>query len=67
MFAIDSSLEDSIKPHVLTIITSLSSMVFTTSNFEFASAPKIISLSTRFLLQPKDINPTLIIVKKGLN
>ena len=58
---IASSFADSIKPHVLTTIISAMLGSFTISYLFFKNNPIIISVSTKFLLQPNDTNPTFII------
>src|SRR3954467_12701347 len=61
MWPIDSSLDESMNEQVLTITTSAFSASGTTIMPAWWRWPTMISLSTRFLAQPREMRLTLII------
>ena len=63
MFSMASFFASSIKPQVLTMTTSAPSTSFVISKPLSASLDSIISPSTWFLGQPRDIIPTFLLIK----
>jgi hypothetical protein len=61
MWLIDSSFDESRNEQVLTITTSADAVSGTTSMPACCRWPTMISLSTRFLAQPREMRLTLII------
>src|SRR3954464_2827584 len=61
MWPIDSSLDESMKEQVLTMTTSAFSASGMTTMLAWCRWPTMISLSTRFLAQPREMRLTLSI------
>src|SRR5215510_11642999 len=64
MWPIDSSLDESMNEHVLTITTSAFSASGMTDMPAWWRWPTMISLSTRFLAQPREMRLTLMDITK---
>src|SRR4051812_43096722 len=65
MWPIDSSLDESMKEQVLTMTTSAFSASGMTVMPAWCKWPTMISLSTRFLAQPREMRLTLIMAIKN--
>ena len=65
MWPIDSSFDESMNEQVLTMTTSACAASGTTCMPAWCRWPTMISLSTRFLAQPREMRLTLIIAERG--
>src|SRR3954468_23758219 len=65
MWPIDSSFDESMNEQVLTMTTSAFSASGMTAMPAWCRWPTMISLSTRFLAQPREMRLTLIMRRKG--